>query len=126
MLTLIRSQPSTELSLPQAVVLLAALDWIKRSRPLTDLRTLHNPDLCNVLRRIPAGFKKWTWEEKPRTKNAPSARKWHVDNEYHVQNLLWLLLAPIFPDLIDEDVTPKRWPRPASCGYWHSLLEIDR
>jgi hypothetical protein len=33
-----------------------------------------------------------------------------VDNEYHVQNLLWLLIAPIFPDLIDEDATPKVGP----------------
>jgi hypothetical protein len=33
-----------------------------------------------------------------------------MDNEYHVQNLLWCLLAPIFSDLIDEDATPKVGP----------------
>ena len=35
------------------------------------------------------------------------ARQWHVDNEYHVQNLLWVLLAPIFPDLDDEQYLTK-------------------
>ncbi len=109
-LNLIRSQTSTELSLPVAVIGLAALDWIRRSRPLTDFHTLDVSDLCNVLRQIPAGFKRWTWEKKPRTKTSPSPRKWNVDNEYHVQNFLWLLLAPIFPDLIDEDATPKVGP----------------
>jgi hypothetical protein len=26
-----------------------------------------------------------------------------IDNEYHVQNMLWVILAPIFPDLDDEE-----------------------
>lgn len=34
-------------------------------------------------------------------------RQWNVDHEYHVQNLLWYLLAPLFPDLVDEDYTVK-------------------
>ena len=36
-----------------------------------------------------------------------SARQWHIDNEYHVQNLLWVMLAPIFPDLDDEQYLAK-------------------
>ena len=86
---------------------LAALDWIKRVRPIADLKTVSLPDLCRLLRRVPAAFKNWTWEHKPRTKTSPEARQWHIDNEYHVQNMLWLLLAPIFPDLDDEEHTPK-------------------
>jgi hypothetical protein len=31
------------------------------------------------------------------------ARKWHVDNEYHVQSVLWAVLNPIFPDLKEEE-----------------------
>jgi hypothetical protein len=34
-------------------------------------------------------------------------RQWHVDHEYHVQNMLWFLLAPIFPDLDDEQYLTK-------------------
>lgn len=30
-----------------------------------------------------------------------------MDHEYHVQNLLWALLAPIFPDLDDEQYLAK-------------------
>src|SRR5690606_26292431 len=45
-----------------------------------------------------------------RTRTSLEARKWHVDNEYHVQNILWLLLAPIFRDLVPEDCTPKVGP----------------
>ena len=52
-------------------------------------------DLVRLLERIPAGLRKWTWEIQPRTTNG-IARQWHVDNEYHVQNLLWAVLAPIF------------------------------
>lgn len=58
-------------------------------------------DIIKFLENIPAGLKRWTWEEKPRTKNS-TAVKWHVENEYHVQNLLYLMLAPIFPDVSDE------------------------
>ncbi len=42
----------------------------------------------------------------PRTTSG-TARQWHIDNEYHVQNLLWVLLAPIFPDLDDEQYLTK-------------------
>jgi hypothetical protein len=75
-----------------------------------DLRTVTVADIGELLRRVPAGLKKWTWEDKPRTKTSPAARQWPVENEYHVQNMLWLILAPLFPDLIDEDSTPKVGP----------------
>lgn len=35
------------------------------------------------------------------------ARRWHIEHEYHVQNLLWMLLSPIFPDLDDEQYLAK-------------------
>ncbi|SEN59553.1 hypothetical protein [Nitrosomonas marina] len=59
-------------------------------------------DLVTFLERIPVGLKRWTWEEeKGRTRNSIPV-KWLVENEYHVQNLLYLLLAPIFDDIADE------------------------
>ena len=96
--------------MPHAAIRLAALDWIKRDRPVCDLRTVTVADIGELLRRIPAGLKKWTWEDKPRTRTSPAPRRWHVENEYHVQNMLWLLLAPVFRDLLDEDSTPKVGP----------------
>ncbi len=106
----IRAESSLCLGVPRAAIRLAAIDWIRRARPVTDLRNVSAADLANLLREIPGGLKKWTWESRPRTRTSPEPRKWHVDNEYHVQNLLWLLLSPILPDLIDEDATPKVGP----------------
>ncbi len=58
-------------------------------------------DLVGFLERIPNGLRRWTWEENRRTKNAEPI-KWFIENEYHVQNLLYVLLAPIFEDIADE------------------------
>lgn len=109
-LGLIRKSSSMGLGVPRAAIRLAALDWIRRDRPVCDLRTVTVEGIAELLRRVPAGLKKWTWEDTPRTKTSPAPRQWHVENEYHVQNMLWLLLAPLFPDLLDEDSTPKVGP----------------
>jgi len=58
-------------------------------------------DLIKFLERVPVGLKRWTWEETGRTKNADPV-VWIIENEYHVQNLLYVLLAPIFDDISDE------------------------
>ena len=58
-------------------------------------------DLLGFLEHIPVGLKRWTWEDAGRTKGAESV-KWRVKNEYHVQNLLYVLLAPVFNDIADE------------------------
>lgn len=109
-LNAIQTTSGGELPLGHSVLLLAALNRIRRIRPVANLRAASAEDLIHVLRRLPDGLQRWTWEGKPRTKTSPEARMWHVDNEYHVQNILWLLLAPIFPDLVPEDYTPKVGP----------------
>ena len=58
-------------------------------------------DLLGFLEHIPVGLKRWTWEDAGRTKGAEPVR-WHVENEYHVQNLLYVLLGPVFTDIADE------------------------
>lgn len=58
-------------------------------------------DLLEFLDHIPVGLKRWTWENVGRTKGA-SPVKWRLENEYHVQNLLYVLLAPVFNDIADE------------------------
>ncbi|RJQ16717.1 MAG: hypothetical protein C4560_09200 [Nitrospiraceae bacterium] len=58
-------------------------------------------DLLSFLERIPIGLKRWTWEDARRTKKATPV-KWPIENEYHVQNLLYVLLAPIFEDVSEE------------------------
>jgi hypothetical protein len=63
-------------------------------------------DVSKLLKRVPAGLRRWTWEEKSRTKNG-KPRQWYIDNEYHVQNLLYFLLAAVFPDIREEEYTPS-------------------
>lgn len=58
-------------------------------------------DLLGFLEHIPVGLKRWTWEDAGRTKGAKPV-KWRVENEYHVQNLLYVQLAPVFTDIADE------------------------
>jgi hypothetical protein len=89
----------------RAALRLTALGWVSRSACTARLDRPTIPQLVQLLRRVPQGLAQWTWEEKPRTPKG-EARKWHVDNEYHVQNLLWFLLSPLFPDLKPEEYTP--------------------
>lgn len=63
-------------------------------------------EIICLLKLVPAGLRRWTWEDKPRTIKG-EARKWYIDNEYHVQNLLYLLLFPAFPDIKEEEHTPS-------------------
>lgn len=87
----------------RAAARLAALQWVLRSAPLVDPARPTMEGVVNLLRRLPAGLRRWTWESKAKTSGqGAEARRWHIDNEYHVQNLLWMVLAPVFPDLMDE------------------------
>jgi hypothetical protein len=70
----------------------------------TDAMTI--ADVLALLRNVTRSLRDWTWEEKPRTRTS-QARRWHVDHEYHVQNLLWVVLAPLFPDLESEGYSTK-------------------
>lgn len=90
-----------------ATFLLAALSRVKVSvvRTIrTDVMTID--DVLALLRNVRRSLRDWTWEETPRTKTS-QARLWHVDHEYHVQNMLWVVLAPLFPDIESEGYSAK-------------------
>ena len=85
-------------------------------------------DLIGFLERIPVGLRRWTWEEgKGRTKNSDPI-KWLVENEYHVQNLLYVLLAPVFEDIADEVyLQPVGQKTPRADLYLpsiHTIIEV--
>ncbi|MEG4967487.1 hypothetical protein QUB11_12755 [Microcoleus sp. B6-A1] len=61
-------------------------------------------DVSKLLKRVPAGLRRWTWEEKSRTQGG-TPRQWYIENEYHVQNLLYFLLAAVFADIREEQYT---------------------
>lgn len=84
-------------------------------------------DLLEFLEHIPVGLRRWTWEDAGRTKGAKPV-KWHVENEYHVQNLLYVLLAPIFNDIADEVyLQPVGQKTPRADLYLpplHTIIEV--
>jgi hypothetical protein len=70
------------------------------------LSTPTRRDLLALLQAVGRGMKRWTFEHTKRTANSEIAR-WDIENEYHVQNLLWAVLAPVFPYLEDEENLPS-------------------
>ncbi len=106
-LTLVKTDLNSRLGPVQAALRLAAIDWLKRSTPIITPNLITVAQVVEMLRRVPFALRRWTWEDQPRTtRRGAQARKWYIDNEYHVQNLLWMILAPIFPDLKDEEYLP--------------------
>lgn len=83
------------------VIKFATIDCLFKIINSIDLGQSSINDVIRILEGIPHGLRRWTWETEPRTKKSNIA-KWEIENEYHVQSLLWFLLAPIFPDIEDE------------------------
>ena len=62
--------------------------------------------LISMLEGLAQSMSHWTYETSPRVKSVPP-QQWEIEHEYHVQNLLWTLLRPVFWDLVDEQSLPK-------------------
>jgi hypothetical protein len=106
-LNLLKGQVIDELPAVRAALRLAAYSWLQRTAPVVVPGRIAIPDIVQLLERVPAGFRRWAWEKKARTKSG-EPRQWHIDHEYHhVQDLLYFLLAPVFPDLKDEEYFPS-------------------
>ena len=85
-------------------------------------------DLVTFLERIPVGLKRWTWEkETGRTRNSNPV-KWLIENEYHVQNLLYVLLGSIFDDIADEIYLQQVGQKSPRADLYlpslHTLIEV--
>lgn len=91
----------------EAGMRLAALDWAIAQAMDCDISALTLGDVIAVLQRVPNSFQRWTWEDKPRTAKAGAeARRWHIENEYHFQSLLYVIMKPIIPALEEEQYLP--------------------
>lgn len=89
----------------QAALALRAFDALCETNMPARLGRLEPEDALRVLRGVDRSLRLWTWEERPRTPRSRLVR-WDIENEYHVQNMLWAILAPLFPDLNAEEYTP--------------------
>lgn len=92
-----------------AHLLLIALGWIRRSSPVVLPGQATVGIVAELLRAVPRALQQWPWEAKAKTSKSQLA-KWQIDNEYHVQALLWVMLAPVFPDLRREEYAPQVGP----------------
>jgi len=93
---------SPELGPARAATHLAALRWLLRAAPRA-IRGRSTPGhVVEMLAEVSHALRLWTWEDKPRKRKGEAVR-WEITNEYHVQNLLWAILAPVFPDLENEE-----------------------
>lgn len=81
---------------------LAAFDYLLARSSTIRFDGISTHDVVIILQGIERSLRLWTWEAVPRTPKSAIAR-WDVENEYHVQNLVWTVLAPLFPDLDDEE-----------------------
>lgn len=92
----------------EAGLRLSALAWAVGRAMDFDIVALTVSDVVTVLQRIPTVFQRWTWEDKPRTsKHGAQARRWHIENEYHFQSLLYTVLKPLIPSLDEEQYLPS-------------------
>lgn len=106
--TLLRGDLATEPR--RAALQLAALDAVRALLPSISLARTSLDDVGRLLRRAGTALHQWTWEERSPVRGG-TARQWHVDHEYHVQNFLWAILSPVFADLRREEYTEPVGPR---------------
>lgn len=91
----------------EAGLRLAAIDWAVQRAMDFDIAALTVSDVATVLHRVPTAFQRWTWEDKPRTARAGAEpRRWHIENEYHFQSMLYAVLKPLIPALEEEQYLP--------------------
>lgn len=94
----------------RAALTLRAFDAMCARNMPARLGRLEPSDVVRVLSGVAHSLRGWTWDERPLTRRS-SAVRWEVENEYHVQNLLWVVLAPLFPDLRAEEYTQPVGPK---------------
>jgi hypothetical protein len=86
----------------KAAVLLAALGRLLKDSIPARLADIEIRDVCKIVQGLPRAMKRWVWDETKKTPLSALGR-WDIENEYHLQSLLWAIFAPIFDDLDDEE-----------------------
>ena len=86
----------------RAATLLVAFNRLVADSIPARLANVELDDVRRIALALPRAMKRWTWDEEAKTPRSVPGR-WDVEHEYHLQNLLWAILAPLFPDLDDEE-----------------------
>ena len=122
-----RAQAQGDASTALLSLMIYVFDQVNQDVAVVPPKGWNLGDLLKFLENIPVGLKRWTWEDVGRTKSAEPV-KWRVENEYHVQNLLYVLLAPIFNDIADEvylQPVGQKTPRvDLYLPFLHTIIEV--
>lgn len=122
-----RAQAQEDASMALLSLMVYVFDQVNQDLAVVPPKGWSLDDLLGFLGHIPVGLKRWTWEDAGRTRGAEPV-KWQVENEYHVQNLLYVLLAPIFSDIADEvNLQPVGQKNPRIDLYLpslHTIIEV--
>lgn len=122
-----RAQAQGDSSTALVSLLVYVFDQVNQDVAVVPPKGWSLDDLLGFLEHIPVGLKRWTWEDAGRTRGAKPV-KWPVENEYHVQNLLYVLLGPIFNDIADEvNLQPVGQKNPRIDLYLpslHTIIEV--
>lgn len=86
----------------RAATQLATLTLLLRDASTLRPGSTSAADVARILAGVSRSLRRWAWDEAPLTRKSAAAH-WDIENEYHVQDLLWAILAPVFPDLDDEE-----------------------
>jgi hypothetical protein len=98
----------------KAAVLLVALDRLLKDTVPARLANIELQDVCRIVQGLPRAMKRWVWDEKGKTPLSAAGR-WDIENEYHLQSLLWAIFAPLFSDLDDEEYLKSLGPLKPRC-----------
>ena len=101
----VRLEPHNS-GLARDAVRLAVFEYVLACKGQIALTGPSRSDLVSLLENVSRSMRLWTFETKNRTPKS-AITKWNIENEYHVQNLLWAVLAPVFPGLEDEENLPS-------------------
>lgn len=81
-------------------------------------------DPLGTVRAVLSGFEpameRWVWDKLDKA----HAVRWAVEREEHVQAILFLMLRPLFPDLIYEDPLPKSGTRSTRIDFGIRSLRL--
>jgi hypothetical protein len=103
---------ATELDAPEmpdrAAARLRALEELTARSSYVIPRAATLDDLIAVLEGSARSLRRWPYGSQT-PKSMPAI--WEIDNEYNVQDMLWAILAPLFPDLEDEENLPSLGPK---------------
>ena len=102
----------------EALLIYAGVEFLTKQAFCKEL------DPLGTVRSVLSGFEpamaRWIWDKEGKA----HAVKWPIEREEHVQAIVFLMLRPLFPDLIYEDPLPKSGVRSTRLDFGIRSLRL--